>query len=200
VRAAPPIKHAPVHAWFAAYDARDIDAMCRVSHPEIVVVPRRPLLSKLQGARFHGRAGVRTLMQWSFATYPRSHIESIAVRDVESFAFASTTFLVDDRPGAITRSDVYTLFDVTGETLRRVYTFADESEALAAASRRRALTPREREVFQMVAQGLTVQQIADALYLSPATVRTHVRNGIAHLGAGNKAHAISLALKHGEIS
>lgn len=52
----------------------------------------------------------------------------------------------------------------------------------------------------MLALGSTGEQIAEKLVLSPDTVRTHIRNARRKLGAANRAHAVALALKHGEIS
>lgn len=62
------------------------------------------------------------------------------------------------------------------------------------------LTRREREVLSLLAMGLTGPEIADRLALSPATVRTHVQNGIARLGARTRVQAIALALTRGEIN
>jgi PAS domain S-box-containing protein len=67
-------------------------------------------------------------------------------------------------------------------------------------SRMSTLTPREREVFQLLALGFSGREIADRLVLSPDTVRTHVQNGIGRLGAKTRAQAIALALTRGEIS
>jgi DNA-binding CsgD family transcriptional regulator len=139
-------------------------------------------------------------MRWAFDTYPRARNEAFSVREVGGLVLATTRFVVEDRASSVITTDKYTLFDGVGGRLRRVSTYSTETAALAAASRRSVLTPREREVFQLVAQGRTVQGIADVLFLSPATVRTHVRNGIARVGATNKVHAVSLALKRGEIS
>jgi PAS domain S-box-containing protein len=61
------------------------------------------------------------------------------------------------------------------------------------------LTPREREVLRMVAMGMTGQDIAAALVVSPETVSTHVRNIREKLGARSRAHALALALRRGEI-
>ena len=61
------------------------------------------------------------------------------------------------------------------------------------------LTPREREILQLIANGLSGEAIADALFLSGDTVRTHVRNAVAKLGASSRAHAVALALQSGEI-
>lgn len=61
------------------------------------------------------------------------------------------------------------------------------------------LTPREREVMTMLALGDTGAEIAAKLFISPETVRIHVRNARRRLGARTKAQAIALALRDGEI-
>jgi DNA-binding NarL/FixJ family response regulator len=66
----------------------------------------------------------------------------------------------------------------------------------SAASR---LTEREREIFGLLANGLTGERAADVLCLSPETVRTHVRNGMRKLDAKTRAHAIALAVQLREI-
>ncbi len=62
------------------------------------------------------------------------------------------------------------------------------------------LTEREREVLGMVAMGMGSTWIASALGVSPSTVETHVRHCLEKLGARNRAHAIALGLRSGEIS
>lgn len=61
------------------------------------------------------------------------------------------------------------------------------------------LTKREREILTLVALGNTGAQIARDLFLSPATVQTHVVNALTKLGAKNRAHGIALALHSGEL-
>ncbi|HUR85183.1 MAG TPA: LuxR C-terminal-related transcriptional regulator [Solirubrobacteraceae bacterium] len=61
------------------------------------------------------------------------------------------------------------------------------------------LTKREREILTLVALGNTGIQIAGELFLSPATVQTHVANALIKLGAKNRAHGITLALTAGEL-
>ena len=63
-----------------------------------------------------------------------------------------------------------------------------------------ALSPREREIMHLRAQGLTAEAIANELSVSVETVRTHVRNVIRKLQARNRVHAIALALERGEIA
>jgi DNA-binding NarL/FixJ family response regulator len=57
------------------------------------------------------------------------------------------------------------------------------------------LTPREREILELLAEGLRVKQIADRLALSPATVHTHVRNAIARMEVDTRTEAVALAVR-----
>src|SRR5690349_10268673 len=57
------------------------------------------------------------------------------------------------------------------------------------------LTPREREILELLAGGLRVKQIADRLSLSPATVHTHVRNAIARMEVDTRTEAVALAVR-----
>jgi DNA-binding NarL/FixJ family response regulator len=69
-----------------------------------------------------------------------------------------------------------------------------------ATARVSQLSPREREVMHLMAEGRTADGVGDALGVSVETVRTHVRNAIRKLQARNRVHAIALALERGEIS
>jgi DNA-binding NarL/FixJ family response regulator len=62
------------------------------------------------------------------------------------------------------------------------------------------LSPREREIMHLMAEGGTADAIGLELGVSVATVRTHVRNVIRKLQARNRVHAIALALERGEIA
>ena len=66
--------------------------------------------------------------------------------------------------------------------------------------RDKTLSPREREILGLLSKGLSGEEAATQLFLSPETVRTHVRNAMTKLGAATRAHAVALALQRGEIS
>jgi PAS domain S-box-containing protein len=55
------------------------------------------------------------------------------------------------------------------------------------------LTPREREITQLLALGFTGSEIADHLVLSQETVRTHVRNAMRRAGARTRAQLVAMA-------
>lgn len=61
------------------------------------------------------------------------------------------------------------------------------------------LTHREKEVLQLIATGLTNQEIAEKLFISNTTVETHRKNLLQKFGAKNVAAMINLATKNGFI-
>lgn len=63
--------------------------------------------------------------------------------------------------------------------------------------RQNPLTEREIEILQFLAQGKTNQEIADELFLSERTVRTHVTNILSKLGLANRTQAVLYALREG---
>ena len=56
------------------------------------------------------------------------------------------------------------------------------------------LSPREREVLGMLAEGWSGAEIAERLYLSAETVRTHIRNAVQKLGARTRTQAVALVI------
>ena len=54
------------------------------------------------------------------------------------------------------------------------------------------LTPREREVLQLIVAGQTNRQIANCLVVSPETVKTHVRHVLGKMGVNRKAELRAL--------
>jgi DNA-binding NarL/FixJ family response regulator len=69
-------------------------------------------------------------------------------------------------------------------------------EAEAALGR---LTSREREVLEGVAEGLSDKEIAERLYISGKTVRSHVASILAKFGVESRLQALIFAVRHGAI-
>jgi DNA-binding NarL/FixJ family response regulator len=63
-----------------------------------------------------------------------------------------------------------------------------------------SLSKREREIMDLLAQGLTGEQVAERLVLSSETVKTHIRNAMGKLEANTRVHAVAIALREGFIS
>lgn len=61
------------------------------------------------------------------------------------------------------------------------------------------LTPREIDVLRLIAAGNANKNIADQLSISEATVKGHVTNLMSKLGANDRTHAVTIALKRGII-
>jgi DNA-binding CsgD family transcriptional regulator len=62
------------------------------------------------------------------------------------------------------------------------------------------LTPRELEVLELAAEGRTGPSIAEDLFVSPATVRTHFEHIYEKLGVGDRAAAVARAMRLGLIT
>lgn len=60
-------------------------------------------------------------------------------------------------------------------------------------------TPRERQVLQLIADGLVNREIGVELHLSEETVKSHVRHLLAKLQARSRAHAVAVAFRRGLV-
>ena len=68
-----------------------------------------------------------------------------------------------------------------------------------ARVRELGLTPRELEILEALAAGLSNKEIADQLFVSENTVKTHAARVFAKLGAKRRTHAVQLAKEAGII-
>jgi DNA-binding NarL/FixJ family response regulator len=84
-------------------------------------------------------------------------------------------------------------------TRRLVTEFAHRARCPHDTNMLDALTDRERQVLALVAEGLTNEEIAKRLILSPATARTHVGRLFAKLDARNRAQLVVLAYETGLV-
>ncbi|MEX5265649.1 response regulator transcription factor [Kocuria sp. CPCC 205231] len=133
-----------------------------------------------------------------------------------------TTFDEDEHVFEAIRAGAagYLLKDVSPADLRRAIRVVAAGEALLSPSVTRtvlgsiaarpqtvlddaplrALSPREREVLEQVGRGLSNDEIAQALFLSPATARTYVSRLLAKLGARDRSQLVVLAYETGLIT
>lgn len=85
------------------------------------------------------------------------------------------------------------------DTIRRArhgwFATPEASAQTARQSPAQALTPREREVLSLMAEGLHNNEIAVRLIISPATVKFHVSSILAKLGAVTRTEAVAIAVE-----
>lgn len=131
-----------------------------------------------------------------------------------------TTFDADELVFEALRAGAsgFLLKDVEPDELRRAVRLVAAGEALLAPGVTRRLlemfssslvtdregmlddlTDREKEVMALVATGLSNGEIADRLYLSPATVKTHVNRAMTKLGVHDRAGLVIAAYESGLI-
>ena len=84
-------------------------------------------------------------------------------------------------------------------TRRLITEFATRSRDTTPVASLDALTPREREVVLLVATGLSNEQIASRLYVSPSTAKTHTARAMMKLGARDRAQLVVIAYEAGLV-
>jgi NarL family two-component system response regulator LiaR len=94
---------------------------------------------------------------------------------------------------AVARGEGYLHASVTREFLDRMAPLADRS---LQAER---LTDREREVLELLADGKSTRQIADALIVGEETIKTHLGHIYQKLGVSDRVQAVALALRRGLV-
>ncbi len=62
------------------------------------------------------------------------------------------------------------------------------------------LTPRETQILELMAKGLTPDDISTSLGMSPNTLRTHTQNILTKLGVHSKMEALVVAIRHGKVA
>ncbi|MBK0417589.1 response regulator transcription factor [Leucobacter sp. CSA1] len=191
-----------------AEDGRAAVELSRMLRPDVVLMDlRMPVMGGVEATRRIAGAG-------SGQGEASGSCEAAAPR-----VLVLTTFDDDDDVFAALRSGAagYLLKDVSPADLRRAIRTVAAGEALldpavtarvmrAAAGRGGSseplpaeLTEREAEVLALVGRGLSNEEIARELYLSPATARTYVSRLLAKLGARDRAALIVLAYETGAV-
>jgi DNA-binding NarL/FixJ family response regulator len=72
-------------------------------------------------------------------------------------------------------------------------------EFLAGREQGEMLTVREREILKLLADGMSNADVADKLFISQETVKSHVRHILTKLEADTRTHAVAIALREAII-
>ena len=185
-----------------AADGAEAVALARATRPDVVLMDiRMPVLDGLEATRqLAAMAGLERVRILILTTY-----------DTDAYVFealqaGASGFLLKDSGPAELLHGIRVV--AAGEALlapritrRLISQFAAARTAYEAAEDRLAeLTQREREVLALVGQGLSNQEIAAELTLSPATARTHVSHAMVKLGARDRAQLVVVAYQTGLVS
>ncbi len=182
-----------------AGDGRAGLALVRELRPDVVLMDvRMPRMDGLEATRAivadPALDGVRVLV---LTTFDEDEHVFAAIR-----AGASGYLLKDVSPADL-RAAIRTV--AAGDSLLSPAVTATVMRAVAAgpqvrdAGRLAGLTDREREVLEQVGRGLTNDEVARALYLSPATARTYVSRLLTKLAARDRAALVVLAYETGLV-
>ncbi len=118
------------------------------------------------------------------------------------FLSGSRTDPLDSVAGLTVGADDYIIKPfVPQELIARVRRALTRSAGLSRTNGAAAngLTPREREVLSLLAEGLTQNEIADRLVISPNTVATHIQRILGKLDVRSRAEAVGLAYRLGLV-
>jgi DNA-binding NarL/FixJ family response regulator len=122
----------------------------------------------------------------------------------EALRYGASGFLVKDTEPveliaavrAVARGDALLSPSVTR---RLIAEFASRSKAPPPTTALDQLTEREREVVSLIAEGLSNEQIAERLFLSPATAKTHANRAMTKIGARDRAQLVVAAYESGLV-
>ncbi|MFJ9599177.1 response regulator [Streptomyces althioticus] len=186
-----------------AGEAADGEEALRLVHevrPDVVLMDiRMPGLDGLAATR--GVTGDRDLADVKVVMLTTFELDEYVFEAIRSGA---SGFLVKDtEPDELLRA-VRAVVDgdallSPGVTRRLIAEFAARSKEPAAAGALSGLTEREREVMALVGLGLTNEEIARRLVVSPLTAKTHVSRTMVKLGARDRAQLVVLAYESGLV-
>ncbi|MER6149645.1 response regulator transcription factor [Streptomyces hirsutus] len=183
-----------------APDGAEAVRLIRELRPDVVLMDiRMPVLDGLAATRrVTGDAGLADVKVVMLTTFELDEYVFEAIRS------GASGFLVKDtEPDELLRA---VRAVVSGDALlspgvprRLIAEFAARSKEPAAAGTLSGLTEREREVMALVGIGLTNEEIARRLVVSPLTAKTHVSRTMVKLGARDRAQLVVLAYESGLV-
>ncbi|AXK32015.1 DNA-binding response regulator [Streptomyces armeniacus] len=183
-----------------AADGAEALAMVRELAPDLVLMDiRMPVLDGLAATRkISEDPGLEPVKVVMLTTFELDEYVFEAIRS------GASGFLVKDtEPDELVRA-VRAVVEgdallSPGVTRRLISEFAARSKEPAAAASLAELTEREREVMALVGIGLSNEEIARRLVVSPLTAKTHVSRTMVKLGARDRAQLVVLAYESGLV-
>ncbi len=181
----------------AAADGEEAVALCARHRPDVVLMDLR--MPRLDGVEATRR--IRQAQPDTEIVVLTTHADEESILD--ALGAGARGYLTKDAGIAEISRAVHAAADHQGLLDPQV-----QSRLLAVASERRRpapapsslpddLTPREAEVLSLIAAGMSNGEIAAALVVSEATVKTHINHVFSKIGARDRAQAVHYAYTHG---
>ncbi|MCX4535310.1 response regulator [Streptomyces sp. NPDC002596] len=194
-----------------APDGRQGIEVSRNVHPDVVLMDVRM-------PEMDGLAAARELLNPPVGVVHRPKVLMLTTFDVDDYVYealraGASGFLLKDAPPADLISAVRVV--AAGEALlapsvtrRLIADFARQRPGGSGAGGRsdvvalrlNGLTPRETEVLELIARGLSNQEIAGRLVLAEQTVKTHIGRVLAKLDLRDRAQAVIFAYESGLVT
>ncbi len=164
----------------------------------------------LMDVRMPGMDGLEATRRLTSANASPPKIVILTTFDLDDYVYealraGASGFLLKDSPradliAAVRAAAAGDALLAPSVTRRLIEAFARRPpEAAPAPSRLAALTARERDVLLLLARGRSNAEVAAALFVSEATVKTHVGNLLAKLGLRDRVQAVILAYETGIV-
>src|SRR5690348_12603359 len=184
-----------------AADGAEALALAASGRPDVVLMDiRMPVMDGLAATRQLTAAGPDAPKVVILTTFDLDDYVYEALRS------GASGFLLKDAP----RADLIAAIRVVAAgdallapsvTRRLIEAFSSRPASTAPApSKLASLTPRERDILLLVARGQSNAEIAGALVVSEATVKTHVGHLLAKLGLRDRVQAVILAYETGAVT
>jgi DNA-binding NarL/FixJ family response regulator len=181
-----------------AGNGREAVEQTRLHHPDVVLMDvRMPVMDGLEATRELTASGSRT------------RVLILTTFDLDEYVYAAlrggaSGFLLKDAPAnqLLTAIRVVAAGDALiapSITRRLIAEFAHRPQATDRPAQLEPLTSREREVLGLLARGMSNSEIAAALFLGEATVKTHVARVLSKLGLRDRVQAVVLAYESGLV-
>jgi DNA-binding NarL/FixJ family response regulator len=186
-----------------ASDGEEAVDLARSARPDVMLMDvRMPRMDGVEATR---------VIREAADTDAAPRVIILTTYDLDEYVYAglragASGFLLKDALAAELVAAIRTV--ASGEAVlaptavkRMVERFIDHLPAVASAhtAELETLTPREREILGLVARGLSNREIAEHLYVSEGTVKTHVGRMLSKLGLRDRVQAVILAYEAGVV-
>jgi len=184
-----------------AATGREAIDVARRTMPDVVLMDiRMPVLDGLEATR----------VICADPTLARTRVLVLTTFDLDEYVYGAlragaSGFLLKDTPRAelLRAVEVIAAGDALlapGITRRLIAEFAARRDPQQPAPRLAELTERERDILVLVARGLSNDEIAGQLVISPLTAKSHVRNILRKVGCHDRAGLVALAYENGLVT